>query len=1443
MDDISEPPPKRRKVQNKSRQRFVIIAQATKDVDAPGHQGPEIYEDKYTETTPVLLKDTKLADGIIYGHFISSTRNLCSSIPFSEATLATNPVGEMLRHCHGLESIHKYKEDRLPLVCSEITLTPRFDSISRRVLLRLDVKILWQDTAGTRHKVSSQHLAILYRYVPSENAVARPTEAPEKWNPRDFYENVHVPVNSLESSAEVVNDSMSCHLYPFQRRALRWLLRREGVHLAPDGRVQEEQKDTERLPASFFKTVDATGQEIFVSQLLGCVSGNLQDLQAAYPDVSGGVLAEEMGLGKTVELIALMCSHRSHESYETDGVAEASSQHLHQPSKKSRATLIITPPSILEQWKQELEEHAPGLKVFHYNGLNTSKRRAGNEIIAELADNDVVLTTYNTLGREIHYSKEKPDRQLRDRSRYESPKSPLTQISWWRVCLDEAQMIESGVSQAAQVARLVPRKHAWAISGTPLRGSHKDLYGLFLFLRADPFGQSLVVWNRLVDYYRPLFKQTLGILAIRHSKRLVRDDLRLPPQTRHTITVPFTAIEEQHYHHLFQEMCEDVGLDKYGGPLNEEWNPDGLSTVEKMRMWLSRLRQTCLHPEVGGRNRRALGRTAGPLRSVMQVLDVMIDQNEVAIRAEQRLVSLSQLHRGQMLEHAKDTEGAINLWKTVYDDVTSIMMECRDLVSTETELTKPKGKSGIDSAEDSEEDEDGDSRLLAYKQRLRTALEVQHMAIFFLGNAYFQMKTKDDVSPGTEAYKDWETREEAAYEEAKHIRTELLSDIHKKVGRLMNLVRQRAADAVRIPTMNLDVEYGGIESRKIFEKLHYFCEAMNNQAQQYTKWRDHMAKILQQSLVDTEDGSIELSGEEYEASTKHQDEMYVYMEALRIMFSDRNDALNGQTNSLIAHEIKLALQAAKRGEGPAPQLFLQVLALRERLRVPSELGSLRGIISEIRQLMTALQWQEGNGKNRAKAELSLISDVLKAAQIMSSTQQKVISGGLEREVDLFRDTMNNRLEYYRGLQKISDTVAVYEPTGNEAENPVNFAEYALLVKNEQQKEAKISTLLSKHRYLGHLKAEQSASGAQRICVICQSPFENGTLTVCGHVYCRECILQWWNHHRSCPTCKRHLKSTDFHDITYKPQDLVVQKETEPDSEAPARPVSAASWKSEERPAATRIYSDISTTTLNEIKNIELRQGSYFGTKVDTMCRHILWLRDHDPGCKAIFFSQYREFLDVLGAAMTKNQITFSRVDGKNGIENFKKDPTIECFLLHAKAHSTGLNLVNANHVFLCEPLINTALELQAIARVHRIGQQRETTVWMYLVADTVEEAIYDISVTRRLAHLRRGGSSSATSSRSGTVTPKHAAVTEGAIESANSLELQSVDLTRLLTSGKSGGEVVGSGDLWQCLFGKADRRRQGFSDALNAADADTDIGRFFRAEAAEDRLAGDQSSS
>lgn len=175
--------------------------------------------------------------------------------------------------------------------------------------------------------------------------------------------------------------------------------------------------------------------------------------------------------------------------------------------------------------------------------------------------------------------------------------------------------------------------------------------------------------------------------------------------------------------------------------------------------------------------------------------------------------------------------------------------------------------------------------------------------------------------------------------------------------------------------------------------------------------------------------------------------------------------------------------------------------------------------------------------------------------------------------------------------------------------------------------------------------------------------------------------------------------------------------------------------------------------------------------------------------------------------------------------------------MHARAHSSGLNLVNATHVFLCEPLINTAIELQAIARVHRIGQHRPTTVWMYLVSDTVEESIYQISVSRRMSHIvqkekekeKQIDDPSPSPGLKNTTTVEN--LTETAIESANSLEMQDATLGKLLATGAAGGELVGKDDLWQCLFGDGHRRTlQGQN-----SNAEREVDRFLRGEAAEKR--------
>ncbi|CRL27116.1 SNF2-related [Penicillium camemberti] len=1312
--------------------------------------------------------------------------------------------------------------NNVPIACYQAHLCALPDGET----FTLETVVLWSDSIETPdlNRLTEADLEAFTRYVLQEkcvrpSALTQPREyrdkmlgTPQEWSPRDFYKNVHV-LKLTDSSTNIKCPDLKCKLFPFQRRAVRWLLQREGREVGPNGEIMPmEELPKNDLPASFSSAKDADGRTYYFSYLFMILTTDLSGWHDAADNLKGGILAEEMGLGKTVEVIALISlNKRASQPIKADP----------EGLRPTGATLIITPPAILEQWKQELNEHAPTLRVYHYNGIKRGKETTDDMIVEELAEFDVVLTTYNVIAKEIHYTGATPKRSLRHEKRFVQRKTPLVRLSWWRVCLDEAQMIESGVSNAAKVARLIPREIAWAVTGTPLRRNIDDLFGLLLFLHYEPFCFSAPLWRRLCLCFGSVLAKIISTIALRHRKGQLLDELRLPPQKRIVITTPFTAIEEQKYGQIFEEMCEECGLNTLGAPLRGDWDPEDPVIIDKMRTWLTRLRQACLHPELS--YRRTLG-TGSPLRTVAQVLEVMTEANEAAIRTEERSLLLSQLRRGQLLENAKHRQEALALWQKALDHATKLVEDSRE----QLRLLNTKGATGdnngatprlidLDDEDEKEEEADNNSHLGQCRLKLRAALEVQHIAVFFTANAYYQIKSDPNLTqPDSEEFKALEKREEDAYEAAKVIRKEMLTDISRKVEHRMKEIKIKARDKkfAEIPKMKPHLYSKGVESYNLLSKFEDFCDALNKHAEQYKEWRDVMTRLVSQSLIDQEE-EAKLEGDEYERSTKHQDEMYVYMEALRTMHSDRHDALTGQRNTLISHEVKSGIVQAQRGEGPSPLLFLEIMETRSRVMPDPDLGSLRNIVSELRKLVTSLEWQAGSGNSRARAEQEIVEMVLKNAGQMIAEQLKV-SDKLGKEVQVFLDAMNNRLEYYRHLQQISDTVAPYDEEN--AGKPLDEIAFTLALEREGVTEGKIASLKSKARYLIHLRDDASFDSNARECIVCRSTFEVGVLTVCGHKYCTDCLRLWWAAHQNCPMCKRKLKRNDFHQITYKPQELVVQEEKTPVK------------LEHEGHSQNAIYSDISSGHLNEIKKIDLEQS--YGTKIDTLARHILWLREHDPGAKSIIFSQYGAFLSHLQFAFRSLGIVATSIDSPDGIEKFKTDPAIECFCLHGKAQSSGLNLIVATHVFLCEPLINTAIELQVIARVHRIGQNRPTTVWMYLVSGTVEESIYEISVTRRQAHIMEKEKQV---KKALSETPADGdGVTEEAIESANSMELQDATLTTLMQRGSVGGEMVKKDDLWQCLFGNTKQK----DGADLSAEAEREVGRFLRGEAAEQRMEG-----
>jgi len=136
----------------------------------------------------------------------------------------------------------------------------------------------------------------------------------ETWSPQDFYANAHVPDKAQNVHPSIQSVRLKCQLYPFQKRAVAWLLRQEGVQMSDDGTVVPCAGPTSELPFSFHPIKDADGRSCYVTHLLGEVRTNLNIL-TRHEELKGGILAEEMGLGKTVELISLLCLYQRQNHY------------------------------------------------------------------------------------------------------------------------------------------------------------------------------------------------------------------------------------------------------------------------------------------------------------------------------------------------------------------------------------------------------------------------------------------------------------------------------------------------------------------------------------------------------------------------------------------------------------------------------------------------------------------------------------------------------------------------------------------------------------------------------------------------------------------------------------------------------------------------------------------------------------------------------------------------------------------------------------------------------------------------------------------------------------------------------------------------------------------------------------------------------------------------
>ena len=292
-----------------------------------------------------------------------------------------------------------------------------------------------------------------------------------------------------------------------------------------------------------FHGVETVGQpEGFVGQLREYQLEGLGWMQFLREFGFGGCLADDMGVGKTPQVLATLEARRA---------------------EGKGPSLVVVPKSVMFNWREESARFTPRLRVLEYHGTARDAK--------QIPLHDLVLTTYGTM--------------LRD-----AP--ALARIDFDYMVLDEAQAVKNASTASAKAVRLLRGAHRLALSGTPVENHLGELWSLFEFLNPGMLGEARLLQmsggmaRNPSEEARQLLAQALRPFILRRTKQQVAREL--PEKTEQTIFCELEGAQRKQYEELRRH---------YRASLLERVRTDGLGKT-KMHVLeaLLRLRQAACHP-------------------------------------------------------------------------------------------------------------------------------------------------------------------------------------------------------------------------------------------------------------------------------------------------------------------------------------------------------------------------------------------------------------------------------------------------------------------------------------------------------------------------------------------------------------------------------------------------------------------------------------------------------------------------------------------------------------------------------------------------------------------------------------------------------------------------------------------------------------------------------
>uniref|UniRef100_A0A665XCI5 SNF2 histone linker PHD RING helicase n=1 Tax=Echeneis naucrates TaxID=173247 RepID=A0A665XCI5_ECHNA len=913
------------------------------------------------------------------------------------------------------------------------------------------------------------------------------------------------------------------------------------------------------------------------------------------------------------------------------------------------ATLIISPSSICHQWVEEINRHirSSSLRVLvrKYDLFPQNMKLLCSPPFLQ----DVVITTYDVLRSELNYvdiphSNSKDGRRFRNQKRYMAVPSPLVAVEWWRICLDEAQMVECPTAKAAEMALRLASLNRWCVSGTPVQRGLEDLYGLVLFLGVDPYWVKHW-WDQLL--YRPYRRgnteplyNVIAQLLWRSAKKDVIDQIQIPPQTEEVHWLHFSPVEG-HFYHRQHEVCSQDALVKLRKISDWSLKLGSLDrrTVNTILCPLLRLRQACCHPQ-------AVRGEFLPLQKSTMTMEELLKSLQKKCRVE-----CEEAHR--QLVCALNGLAGIHI---IRDEFVEAVEMYREVLRSSEE----------------------------HKDRLKTdSLQRLHAT----HNLMELLSAKHPGIPPT-------LRDDRLSEEAEQLRQHYMTKYDSEVAdahQALQPVLQNIKDLKRKVNLNspwwLDVIQRAIRCSndddlvsRIKNELTCSYKQQASKISMADKFRDACGlqfllttqmQDLMKSQKTVQDAVKSLEGP---ASKKVIDEVTIcHLRPMRLplnncVFCKADELFTDYESKLFSHTVK--------GQ---TAIFEEMIEDEDGLvddRLPT---TSRGL------------WAASETERTLKA-------------ILSFAKAKRLDPDLVEEGNTFMELFETWKKEYKVLHEywmvLRNHVSAIDELGMATERlrvrlpdepkpkllhiiePHEVEQNRVKLLNDQAvAKSQLQKKLGQFLYLTNLEKSQDKSTGglnPEPCPICARPLgQEWAVLTCGHCFCNECISIIVEQY-SVGSRRRAIKCAICRQTT----------------------------------SHTEISYVFTTQSSSQDQDIPVK-GSH-STKVEAVVRTLKKIQVTDPGAKCLVFSTWQSVLDIIAKALFDNNMEFSQINGihkfQENLSSFKYEEKMNILLLPLHTGSNGLNIIEATHVLLVEPILNPAHELQAIGRVHRIGQTKKLHV-------------------------------------------------------------------------------------------------------------------------------------